>query len=166
MSVILNGNTYELSDFVGPDGRGYTNINPDTGLPFFPDSIFQDMLAEIDSSLNSYDISTFFYRSLIGSNVAGVMFGVMIVRPVTFADDFAGSFAEAQTGALNERIFLIQKNDLTVGTLTYPSGGQTNGVLATSGGSVSFIATDKLTIVSPGGDTNLDDISLTLKGGV
>ena len=31
MSVILNGNTYELADFVGADGRGYTNINPDTG---------------------------------------------------------------------------------------------------------------------------------------
>lgn len=164
MSVILNGNEYELADFVGPDGRGYTNINPDTGLPFFPDSIFQDMLAEIDSALTSYDISAFFYRSLIGSNVAGVMFGLMIVRNVTFADDFAGSFSEAQTGALNERIFLIEKNDLQIGTLTYPSGGQTNGVLATNAGAVSFLIGDKLTIVAPGGDVTLDDISLTLKG--
>jgi hypothetical protein len=164
MSVILNGNTYTLEDFVGPDGRGYTNINPDTGLPFFPDSIFSDMLEEIDQSLNSYDIGAFFYRQLIGEDVAGVMFGTMIVRNVTFADDFAGSFSEAQTGALNERIFNIQKNDITVGTLTYPSGGQTNGVLATSGGSVQFLVGDKLTIVSPGGDSNLDAISLTLKG--
>lgn len=164
MSVILNGNTYELADFVGPDGRGYTNINPDTGLPYFPDSIFSDMLEEIDQSLNSYDISAFFYRALDGTNVAGVMYGAMIVRNITFADDFAGSFAEAQTGALNERIFNIQKNDITIGTLTYPSGGQTNGVLATTGGAIQFLVGDKLTIVAPGSDANLVDISLTLKG--
>ncbi len=164
MSVILNGNEYELADFVGPDGRGYTNINPDTGLPFFPDSIFQDMLAEIDSALTSYDISGFMFRSLDGTNVAGTQFGLMIVRNITFADDFAGSFAEAQVGAQNERIFFIDKNDLELGRLTFPSGGQTNGVFTSTSPTPQFLVGDKLTMRVLGGDANLDAISFTLKG--
>ena len=47
MAVLLNGNSYQESDFIGSDGRGYANTNPDTNLPFFPDSIFTDLLAEL-----------------------------------------------------------------------------------------------------------------------
>lgn len=50
MSVTLNGHLYQASDFVGADGRGHAKINPDTGLPFFPDSVFSDMIAELSSA--------------------------------------------------------------------------------------------------------------------
>ena len=50
MSVVLNGNTYAITDFVGADGRGYSEIFAATGLQTFPESIFTDMLAELASA--------------------------------------------------------------------------------------------------------------------
>ncbi len=50
MSVVLNGNTYQASDFVGDDGRGYAEIFPATGLQLFPESIFTDLIAELASA--------------------------------------------------------------------------------------------------------------------
>ena len=47
MSVVLNGNTYGIDDFVGTDGRGYAETFAATGLQVFPESIFTDMLAEL-----------------------------------------------------------------------------------------------------------------------
>jgi hypothetical protein len=123
------------------------------------------MLAEIDNSLSAYDISGFMFRVLDGTNVAGTQFGMMIVRNVTFPDDFIGSFAEAQVGALNERIIFIDKNDIEVGRLTFPTGGQTNGVFTSTSPATQFLVGDKLTMRVTGGDANLDAISFTLKGG-
>ena len=47
MSVVLNGNTYAVSDFVGADGYGYSETFTATGLTAFPESIFTDLLAEL-----------------------------------------------------------------------------------------------------------------------
>jgi hypothetical protein len=46
-SVVLNGHSYDSTQF---QGWGYTQVNPDTGMVRFPDSIFTDMLAELASS--------------------------------------------------------------------------------------------------------------------
>lgn len=50
MSVVLNGNTYAPSDFVGSDGRGYAETFAATGLQLFPESIFTDLTAELASA--------------------------------------------------------------------------------------------------------------------
>ena len=47
MSVVLNGNTYSVSDFTGSDGYGYSETFSATGLTTFPESIFTDLLAEL-----------------------------------------------------------------------------------------------------------------------
>ena len=57
MSVVLNGNTYAVSDFVGDDGRGYAEIFTATGLQTFPESIFTDMLAELASAATVLSVS-------------------------------------------------------------------------------------------------------------
>lgn len=162
MSVILNGNEYELADFVGPDGRGYTNINPDTGLPFFPDSIFQDMLAEIDSALTSYDVSAFIAGTPSGLDV---VFQFVAVRPVTFADNFAGSEAKSRVITSNDRTYIIQKNGVQVGTMIFTNAGGVDAALDTNAGSVTFIAGDILSILAPAAaDGTLEDVSITFKG--
>lgn len=162
MSVFLNGNEYELADFVGPDGRGYTNTNPDTGLPFFPDSIFEDMLAEIASSLTSYDISAFIPGTPSGQDI---VFRFVAVREVNFADDFAGSEAKTKVVATSTRVMDIQKNGIIVGDLTFTNAGGVDGVFATSGGGLQVLVGDIIDILAPGGaDATLRDVCLTLKG--
>lgn len=57
MSVVLNGNTYATSDFVGSDGRGYSETFPATGLQLFPESIFTDLIAELASATSIDSVS-------------------------------------------------------------------------------------------------------------
>jgi len=162
MSVILNGNEYDLADFVGPDGRGYTNVNPDTGLPFFPDSIFSDMLAEIDSALTSYDVSAFIAGTPSGLDV---VFQFVAVRNVTFADDFTGSLGISRVVTTATREYVIQKNGGQVGTLTFTNAGGVDGVFVTSGGSTTLIPGDIISILAPAAaDATLEDVAVTFKG--
>jgi len=161
MSVILNGNTYELDDFVGTDGRGYTNINPATGKVFFPDSVFDDMLAEIASSLASYDVSAF-VAGLPGSS--DVVFRFIAVRPVTFADDFLGSDAHARVAATALTTFDVQKNGVNIGDIQFAISA-VDGTFLTDAGSVSLAAGDRLEIVAPASaDATLEDIAITFMG--
>ena len=161
MSVILNGNTYQLSDFTSPDGRGYTNVNPATGKPFFPDSIFEDMLAEIASSLSSYDVSAFIAGVPASSDV---VFRFIAVRPVTFADDFALSDAHARVAATALATFDVQKNGVNVGDIQFAIAA-VDGTFLTDAGSVSLAAGDRLEIVAPASpDASLEDIAITFKG--
>ena len=57
MSVTLNGHTYDATNFVGADARGYSQIFPATGLTLFPNSIFTDMLAELAGAATVQSIS-------------------------------------------------------------------------------------------------------------
>lgn len=162
MSIFLNGNEYQASDFIGAQGRGYQDINPDTDLPFFPDSIFTDMLAEIDSSLTAYDVSAFIAGTPSGLDV---VFQFVAVRPVTFADDFLGSEAKARVISTASRVYAIQKNGLGVGDITFTNGGGVDGVFATSGGATILDVGDILTILAPAAaDATLEDVAITLKG--
>lgn len=162
MSIFLNGNEYAAADFIGPQGRGYQNINPDTDLPYFPDSIFTDMLEEIANSLASYDVSAFIAGTPSGLDV---VFQFVAVRTVTFADDFLGSEAKARVISTASREYVIQKNGLAVGEITFTNGGGVDGVFATSGGSTVLDVGDILTILAPAAaDATLEDVAITLKG--
>ncbi len=162
MSIFLNGNEYQSSDFIGANGRGYQDINPDTGLPFFPESIFTDMLEEIDNSLASYDVSAF----IIGTPSAqAIVFRFVAVRPVTFPDDFFGSEAQTKVTSTGTRVMDIQKNGIIVGTLTFTNAGGVDGVFVTSGGATILDVGDTIDILAPGGaDATLRDVCITLKG--
>lgn len=50
MPITLNGHTYDVADFTGTNGRGYTAIDPQTALPRFPNGIFTDLLAHLASA--------------------------------------------------------------------------------------------------------------------
>ncbi len=162
MSIFLNGNEYEAADFIGAQGRGYQDINPDTDLPFFPDSIFTDMLAEIDSALTSYDVSAFIAGTPSGNDV---VFQFVAVRSVTFADNFFGSEAKSRVVTTNERIYVIQKNGVPIGTATFTNAGGVDAALDTNAGALNLIAGDILTILAPAAaDGTLEDVSITFKG--
>lgn len=162
MSIFLNGNEYQASDFIGAQGRGYQDINPDTDLPFFPDSIFTDMLAEIDSSLTAYDVSAFIIGTPSGQDI---VFRFVAVRPVTFADDFFGSEGLTKVTSTGTRVMDIQKNGIIIGTLTFTNAGGVDGVFATSAGETILDVGDVLDILAPlAADATLRDVCITLKG--
>ncbi len=162
MSIFLNGNEYAAADFIGAQGRGYQDINPDTGLIQFPDSVFTDMLAEIDSSLGSYDVSAFIAGTPSGLDV---VFQFVAARTVTFADDFAGSLAKTRVISTGSRVYAIQKNGIGIGDITFTNGGGVDGVFATSGGQTILDVGDILTILAPpAADATLEDGSVTVTG--
>lgn len=57
MAVVLNGHTYQASDFIGSNGFGYNTVNSTTGLLQFPDSIFTDMIAHLNGAASSNGVA-------------------------------------------------------------------------------------------------------------
>lgn len=158
MSVTLNGHTYTAEDFIQSDGRGYNDINADTGLRQFPDSIFTDLLAEIAATLVAYDITGFVPGRPMGSEL---VLKFVAVRALTLADDFAGSEAHAEAAATAETVFDVAKNGVAVGTITFAIAGDT-GTFATTGGACALAAGDRLEVYGPAvPDATLADIAIT-----
>ncbi|HUT57823.1 MAG TPA: hypothetical protein VNA25_08210 [Phycisphaerae bacterium] len=158
--MVLNGHTYTAAMFIGTDGRGYNDINADTGLRNFPDSIFTDLLAEIAATLVAYDITGFFPGRPMGSEV---VLKFVAVRALTLADDFAGSEAKALTAATGAAVFTVNLNGAPVGTITFALGA-TTATFVTTGAAVALVAGDWLTVVAPAvTDATLDDIAITFK---
>ena len=158
MSVTLNGHVYEAADFIQSDARGYNDINADTGLRQFPDSIFTDLLAEIAATLVAYDICGFFPGRPMASEV---VLKFVAVRSLTLADNFAGSQAKALTAATAEAVFTVKLNGAAVGTITFAIGA-TTATFNTTGAAVAIVAGDYLTVEAPAvTDATLDDIAIT-----
>lgn len=158
MSIVLNGHTYTAADFIGTDGRGYNDINADTGLRQFPDSIFTDLLAEIAATLVAYDITGFVPGRPVASEL---VLKFVAVRALTLADNFAGSQAHAEAVATAEAVFSVKKNGVAVGTITFAIGGGT-GTFNTTGATVALVAGDRLEVYAPAvTDATLSDIAIT-----
>lgn len=68
MSVTLNGNTYDSTDFVGTDGRGYSQVFAATGLILFPNSIFTDLVAELAAATSIGGLTPGAANGMIVSN--------------------------------------------------------------------------------------------------
>lgn len=90
---------------------------------------------------------------------------VPITRATTFAANFAGSYAKATVAATAETVFDIQKNGVSVGSITFAASG-TSGTFVSSGGTeVSFAAGDVLSIVGPAtADATLANIGIAMAG--
>lgn len=95
---------------------------------------------------------------------SAVVLRVPIVRAMTFADDFSGSYGRAGTAATASAAFTITVNGSTVGTMTFASAA-TSATFATSGGVVSLVAGDILAVIAPSpADATLADVGFGLAG--
>jgi hypothetical protein len=90
---------------------------------------------------------------------------VPIARAVTFAANFAGSYAKAAVAATGSTAIDIQKNGSSVGTITFAAAGTSATFTSSGGAAVSFAAGDVLGIIAPGTpDATLADIGIVLAG--
>lgn len=110
---------------------------------------------------NHYDIGA----SYIGVPPASEpLLRIPFVRSVTFADDFSGSHGVVGTAPTSSAVFIIKKNGVQVGTMTF-AGSATTATFATSGGATSMVAGDVLLIEAPSSqDATLADVGFLLKG--
>lgn len=124
-------------------------------------------VSEIAGGAGGLFLPSCFYPGVPGD--AAVLLYVPFSSAVTFAADFAGSYAEAITGATAETVFTVSKivsgTPTTIGTITFAIGS-TTGVLATTGGlEQSLAAGDILKITAQAtADDTLADVGITLKG--
>lgn len=88
-----------------------------------------------------------------------------VARAVSFAANFAGSYFAASANATASTVFDVQKNGVSIGTVTIAAGG-TTATFATSGGAAqALVAGDLLAVLGPAtADATLADPSFTLVG--
>ena len=136
MSVVLNGNTYAVSDFVGSDGYGYSEKFSATGLTTFPESIFTDMLAELASAVTIEGLSPGAAGGIIVSN------GSAWIRAASATITSAGvaEFAELHlTGGHlstegSENLLICHSSGNGGGDMVYYGGGSANIWRVNTGG--------------------------------
>jgi VCBS repeat-containing protein len=84
-------------------------------------------------------------------------------QAMVFADDFAGSRGNCGTNPTGSFAMDVQKNGVSVGTITISTGGAFT--FATSGSSVSLAAGDVLKVVAPSSaDATCANVAISLKG--
>lgn len=87
--------------------------------------------------------------------------------PVTFADEFSGSYGNVGVNPASTFTFTVKKRTAagvltTVGTITVTSGGAIT--FSTSGGTVSFAVGDQIQVVAQTGVDAIANASFTLAG--
>lgn len=118
-----------------------------------------DVAGEI-GELVIYDIA----GSAIGQPTAGaIVMRFAVVRPFYFRAQFADSQGVAEVVPTADATFEIQRNDITIGTMTFPAGQEfATFSLATE---EHFAIRDSLTVVAPAvQDTTLSGVEWTLVG--
>lgn len=90
---------------------------------------------------------------------------VPFARAVMFPGNFAGSYFAASANAAGTTVFDVQKNGVSIGSISIAAGG-TAATFTTSGGtSKSFAAGDLLSIIAPASpDATLADAGFALAG--
>lgn len=111
--------------------------------------------------VNSYDNAFF----VAGTLSAGAIFGSFITtRAFKLFDDFAGSRGHCASNPTATAVFSVQKNGVSIGTITIATGG-TFTFATTGSGLESFAAGDRLTIIAPSpADVTLATVSISLLG--
>lgn len=93
-----------------------------------------------------------------------VLLRTPLARAVSFADEFAGSYARASAAATGSSVFDLRKNGVSVGSITFAAAAS-SGTFATSGAAVAFAAGDILSIHAPAtADATLADVGIVLAG--
>lgn len=108
-----------------------------------------------------YDVASF----VVGLPTVSVpVLSLVAPRSVTFAADFDGSYAKARTTATSSAEFDVQKNGVSVGTITFATGVM-SGTFDTSDLAISLVAGDRLDIIAPAvQDATLAYVAFTLVG--
>jgi hypothetical protein len=148
--------------------RVSTDIPPDGNLPagkFLKTTGIglgvepSDVTGEI-GELVIYDIA----GGAIGMPTAGaIVTRFAVVRSFYFKHNFADSQGIAEVPATADATFLIQKNDVTIGTMTFAAGSEFASF--SSSGEEYFSIRDSLTVIAPDPqDTTLSGLEWTLVG--
>lgn len=97
-------------------------------------------------------------------SASAIVLRVPVARAVAFANNFSGSYARASVAATGSTVFDVQKNGVSIGSITFAAGA-TSGTFTTSGTGVSFAAGDILLIVGPNtADATLANVGIVLAG--
>lgn len=88
---------------------------------------------------------------------------IVFTRAVSFSANWSGSWCRDLVNATSTTQITVKKNGSTVGTIDFNTNGTCT--FATSGGStVSVVAGDFFTFVTPSQDATLSDVMVTLAG--
>lgn len=101
-----------------------------------------------------------------GLQPAATMFPQFVfTESVTFAANFAGSQLYAAVAPTVERVYDIQKNGVSVGSITVAIGSNVGVFTSVGGAPVSFIAGDRLAVITPAvQDATLATVSVNMHG--
>lgn len=107
-----------------------------------------------------YDFG-FYYNGLPPDNAE--LMKLVAVRAFEIADDFAGSRGHVAVNPTSSAVFTVSKNGSSIGTITVSTLGAFT--FATTGGTVSMAAGDRLTITAPTPqDATLANVSIMIAG--
>jgi hypothetical protein len=120
------------------------------------------LVSEINALFFAYDFPIF-YPGIPGNSQ--LLYRGKVARAFTFAANFSGSYFTATANATGSTVFDVQKNAVSIGTVTIGAGGVTPTFATDGGTSKSFAAGDILAIYGPASaDATLANPSITLAG--
>lgn len=94
-----------------------------------------------------------------------VLLRAIMVRSISFDNDFAGSQAEAEVAATAQTDFDVQKNGSSIGYFRFAAAGTAATFVTSGSGDETFSAGDVLKVVAPASpDATLANIAFTFAG--
>jgi hypothetical protein len=150
---------------VRAEGSGDTGTLGDIGDVVIAGLQAGDMLRRNASNQWVAERTPFILSMFIpGTHGDGALMAQLVLdRDVAFAENFSGSEGYSQVTATAETVLDLQKNGVSIGTITFSDAGNTAS-FALSGGA-TFAAGDRLAIVNENpADATLADLAITLSG--
>jgi len=117
------------------------------------------LIGVVTSTLLDFDISSYFQGVPPG---LFEVFTYTATRDFTLPINFEGSFAYANITPIGPVTFQIKKNDTVIGTVSFAFGENTGTFVAAEG--ASFVAGDRLSVVSPSDVSELANLSVSFAG--
>ena len=138
--------------------RELVSIDTDEGADD-AETVAEQITAAVPAAI--YDVATTVNGLPVESEP---MLSLLAPRAVTFVADMVGSYGRVRTASTAETVFDIQKNGVSVGSLTFSIGVE-EGVFDTSAAAVALTAGDRLDIIAPPvQDATLAYLAITLVG--
>jgi hypothetical protein len=117
-------------------------------------------LTAADLPAQPFDV-TAFYPGVPGASA--IVTRVPVARAVTFPAGLTGSIAKSRVAAAAQKVFDVQKNGTSVGSITFAAAATSATFTAAS--AITLAAGDVLAIIAPAtADTTLADVGIVLAG--
>jgi hypothetical protein len=111
------------------------------------------------SANSAFDIAQFINGKPLSSEI---LIKVIAPRAITYPANMAGSYAKCAIAPTASTVLDIQKNGVSVGTLTF-AAASTTGVFSTT--ALSLVASDIISVRAPATiDATFADLAITLSG--